>query len=104
MKMVEKNLSGLYHTVSSECLSKFDFGRRIARQFGLDEKLISPVSWLEGGLAAPRSPNLRLRTEKLEKALGEALPDQASGLKRFYNQYREGYAETLQKLNQKIKA
>src|SRR5450759_133472 len=104
MKMVEKNLSGLYHTVSSECLSKYDFGCRIARQFGLDEKLILPVSWLEGRLAASRSPNLRLRTEKLEKALGEVLPDQAPGLKRFYEQYREGYAETLKKLNQKMNA
>lgn len=104
MKMVEKNLSGIYHTVSAECLSKYDFGCRIARQFGLDEKLISPVSWLEGRLTAPRSPNLRLRTEKLEMALGEALPDQALGLKRFYDQHRDGYAETLKMLNQKMNA
>ena len=31
-------------------LSKYDFGCRIARQFGLDEGLIQPVSWEEAGL------------------------------------------------------
>jgi dTDP-4-dehydrorhamnose reductase len=95
MKMIAKQLSGLYHTVSRECLSKYEFGRRIARQFSLDESLVAPVSWLEGNLAAPRSPNLSLRTDKLEKALGESLPDQIEGLKRFYGLYREGYAERI---------
>ncbi len=98
MKMIEKNLSGLFHVVSRECLSKYDFGCRSARQFGLDERLVIPVSWLEGKLPAPRSPNLSLRVDKLEKALGEPLPDQASGLGRFYAQYREGYAEKIRML------
>ena len=95
MKMIVKKLSGLFHVVSSECLSKYDFGCRIARQFGLDERLVIPVSWLEGKLAAPRAPNLSLRVDKLEKALGLPLPGQASGLSQFYAQYREGYAEKI---------
>ncbi len=98
MKMVEKDLSGLYHTASRECLSKYDFGCRIARQFGLDERLVTPASWLDGKLAAPRSPDLRLKVDKLEKALGESLPDQASGLDRFYVQYLEGYPEKMRRL------
>jgi dTDP-4-dehydrorhamnose reductase len=104
MKMIEKKLGGLFHTVSSECLTKYDFGCRVARQFGLDESLIAPVSWLEGQLAAPRSPNLSLRTDKLEKALGQPLPDQSTGLQRFYAQYREGYLETLKNFKYKTGA
>jgi dTDP-4-dehydrorhamnose reductase len=98
MKMIERGLSGLYHTVSRECLSKYDFGCRIARQFGLDERLVTPASWLDGNLAAPRAPNLHLKVDKLEKALGEPLPDQAAGLDRFYSQYREGYAEKMRRM------
>ncbi len=98
MKMVERGLSGLFHTVSRECLSKYDFGCRIARQFGLDERLVTPASWLDGKLAAPRAPDLRLKVDKLEKALGEPLPDQAAGLDRFYDQYREGYPEKMRRL------
>ncbi len=98
IKMVERGLSGLFHTVSHECLSKYDFGCRIARQFGLDERLIVPASWLDGRLVAPRAPDLRLKVDKLEKALGEMLPDQAAGLDRFYTQYREGYAEKMRRM------
>ena len=83
LRMAELRLSGLYHVVSREALSKYDFGCRIARLFGLDESLITPVSWKDGGLKAARSPNLTLRTEKLAAALGEPLPDQAPGLSGF---------------------
>jgi len=100
LQMVDKNLSGLYHTVSSECLSKYDFGCRIARQFGLDENLIDPVSWLDARLIAPRSPNLRLDTTRLEKALGAPLPGQAAGLQRFFDEYSQGLPETFKKMNQ----
>ncbi len=90
LRMVALDLSGLYHVVSSQALSKFDFGVRIARAFGLDESLIQPVSWLEGGLKAARSPKLTLRTDKLSAALGEPLPDLASGVARFYEQFEQG--------------
>ncbi len=40
LTMAEKDLKGLYHVVSSEHLSKYEFGCRIARLFDLDEKLI----------------------------------------------------------------
>ncbi len=43
LKMLEPDLSGLYHVVGSECLSKYEFGLRIARRFGLDESLIPPT-------------------------------------------------------------
>jgi dTDP-4-dehydrorhamnose reductase len=92
----------LYHTVSGECLTKFDFGCRIARSFGLDEKLIDPVSWRDANLTAPRSPNLRLDTTKLQKALGAPLPGQAEGLQRFHDQFMQGLPETFRKMNQRM--
>jgi dTDP-4-dehydrorhamnose reductase len=84
LRMARAGLSGVYHTVSSETLSKYEFGCRVARQFGLDESLIQPVSWKDAGLKAVRSPNLNLRTERLSAALGEPLPGQAVGLERFH--------------------
>jgi dTDP-4-dehydrorhamnose reductase len=95
LHMAELRLKGIYHVVSHEALSKYDFGCRVARRFGLDESLIIPVSWKDGGLKAVRSPNLTLRTEKLAAALGSPLPDQASGLERFYQLYREGLREKI---------
>lgn len=84
LEMVENGLGGLYHVVSREKISKYDFGLAIARKFGFDETLIAPVSVKDGGLQAVRSLNLTLRTHKLEAALGRQMPDQAQALDAFY--------------------
>jgi dTDP-4-dehydrorhamnose reductase len=101
--MLAHNLSGLYHVVSSEHLSKYEFGVRIARRFGLDERLIQPVSIADAGLKATRSPNLILRTDKLTKDLGTPPPGIDSGIEKFYQLYESGYAQQLKELIWKSK-
>ncbi|MCX7976518.1 MAG: SDR family oxidoreductase [Bellilinea sp.] len=98
LRLVEKGAAGLYHVVSSECQSKYAFGVSIARRFGLDESLIEPVSVMEGGLVARRSPNLRLRTDKLAATLGEPPPGQAAALDRFYQLFLAGYPQQIRSL------
>ena len=95
LRMLALDLHGLYHVVSSQCLSKYEFGVALARQFGLDETLIMPTSVAESGLLATRSPRLTLRTDRLARALGAPPPPLAPGLKDFYTQYREGYPQKL---------
>ena len=95
IKMLESDLSGLYHVVSRECLSKYEFGLRVAQKFSLDGSLITPTSVQQSGLAAARSPNLSLRSDKLASALGEPTPDVAAGLDRFYDLYQQGYPQYL---------
>ena len=97
-EMLERGLSGLYHVVSSECLSKYDFGLRVAAQFGLDGSLIQPASVADSGLKAARAPNLALKTDKLANALGHALPTLAPALERFYLLEQQGYRQMLQSL------
>jgi dTDP-4-dehydrorhamnose reductase len=106
--MLVTQLSGLYHVVSREATSKYDFGVAVARRFGLDEGLITPTPVAASELKAPRSPNLTLRTEKLAAALGRyraqswqnasPLPSWREGLERFYELYQEGYPEMLKQL------
>lgn len=100
IKMVNKDLSGLYHVVGSTCLSKYDFGMRLAKKFGFDPDLISPISWKDAGLTAKRSPNLKLSIAKLEKDLQEPIPGVENGLERFYQQYQSGYASAILKMGQ----
>jgi dTDP-4-dehydrorhamnose reductase len=95
VKMLEKNLSGLYHVVSSESLSKYDFGLRLAHRFSLDSSLINPTSVTQSGLKASRSPNLTLVSDKLANALGESLPRLSSGLDKLYTLYLQGYPQML---------
>jgi len=98
LHMLEKGLSGLYHVVSRECASKYEFGVRVARRFDLDESLITPTSVAEAGLRAPRSPNLTLRTDKLAAALGAPPPDLSTGIDGFYSLYQQGYPQRLRRM------
>ena len=95
IKMNEKGLTGLYHTVSSEKTSKYEFGLALAKKFGFDPGLINSVSVNEAGLVAARSLNLDLVTAKLTKDLGSPTPGIQSGLDTFFNLNQSGYAERL---------
>ena len=99
MHCVEKELAGLYHLCSSESLSKYDFGLRIARVFNLNGDLISPITVSDVDfMRAPRSKNLVLDAGKIEQALARPTPSQDDGLARFYHDFQDGYAKRLQTL------
>lgn len=98
--MLEKELTGLYHTVGSEALSKYDFGQRIARQFGFDPGLVIPKSVEESGLKARRSHNLRLSIHKLSTALGQEIPAVSTGIEQFYTQAKQGYPQKMRSYTQ----
>jgi dTDP-4-dehydrorhamnose reductase len=95
LKALEARLQGLYHAVGPEGMSKFDFGRRIARRFGLDHELIRADSVDRAGLSAHRAHNLSLSVHKLSTALGEPLPSFSTGLDKFYTQYSQGYPQQI---------
>ena len=100
VKMLERGLSGLYHVVGSEELTKYDFGVRIARQFGFDEALIRPISVEESGLTAKRSRRLRLSVHKLSTALEMEIPSVSTGIEKFYTQYQQGYPQKMRSYQQ----
>jgi dTDP-4-dehydrorhamnose reductase len=101
LQLLDSGHCGLFHVVSPVSLSKYEFGCRIAEAFGLDDKLINPVSVMDGGLAARRSPKLTLNTDKLKEALQTVLPGVEEGIKEFAEQLEEGFPQQLQKyLNQ----
>lgn len=96
LRMVELNLCGLYHLVSSESQSKFAFGRMLARQFGFDERLIRPASYKTANLRAPRASLLSLRSDALAQVLGQPLPGQAESMANFHALHLQGYRQQLQ--------
>jgi dTDP-4-dehydrorhamnose reductase len=95
IEMLEKNLSGLYHVVGVQAMSKYQFGVEIARTFGLREDLILPQSVERSSLTAKRSHNLWLSTHKLSTALGHEIPAFSTGLAEFYTQFQQGYPQKI---------
>ena len=96
LEMMEKQLKGVYHVVSPESLSKYDFGVRIAEKFGFDPGLIEPVKMSEIKREAPRSLNLSLNPGKLQKDLGHNLPSVDDGIDRFYKRWEQDYHHKIQ--------
>ena len=95
IKMLNKNLSGLYHLVGPQAMSKYQFGVEIARKFSLREGEISPKSINTSSLNLRRSNNLCLSINKLSADLGESLPEFPTGLAEFYTQFEQGYPQKL---------
>ena len=95
IEMLEKNLSGLYHVVGAQAMSKYQFGVEVARRFGLRENLISPQSVERSSLTAKRSHNLWLSTHKLSTDLGHEIPLFSTGLDGFYTQFQQGYPQKI---------
>jgi dTDP-4-dehydrorhamnose reductase len=98
MEALKKDLYGLYHVVGPQAMSKYEFGQAIARKFGFDPALITPISVEDADLKARRSPNLTLSTAKIAAALGHELPDFEGGLRKFHDQFRHGYPQMLKSL------
>jgi len=63
--LVSSNAQGVFHAGGIDCLSKLDFGRRLARCFGLNPDLIIPASVAEAGLPALRPQKICLDSSKL---------------------------------------
>ncbi len=95
LMMLKADLHGLFHVVGPEAMTKYQFGVEIARQFGLDERRIQPLSVDRSGLAARRAHNLWLSTQKLSTALGITLPEFSTGLAQFHEQFRQGYPQRI---------
>lgn len=98
LSMLADDLHGLYHVVSSECISKYEFGLRLSNQFGLDSSLIQPISVADSGLKAARSPRLSLNTHKLSTDLGQPPPRISPAIRRFYTLYQQGYPQQLRQM------
>ena len=96
LDMLTSGLKGIYHVVSPESVSKYEFGVRLADRFGFDPGLISPIQSLEINRGASRSLNLSLKPDKVQKALGITLPTIDAGLAQFYRRWHQGYPRQLQ--------
>jgi dTDP-4-dehydrorhamnose reductase len=95
VKMLQKGLSGLYHLVGPQALSKYQFGVELARRFKLREGNISPRSIHTSNLSVKRSHNLSLSTNKVTHDLGTPLPEFSTGLNEFFTQYEQGYPQEI---------
>ena len=95
LKLAAGNQHGLFHVFGAQPISKYAFGVEIAREFDLDETLVSPTESADVGLAAARPLNLSMRSDKLCEALGLDLPSGPDGIRALKLAWQEGLREKL---------
>lgn len=96
LTMQDSELAGIYHVVGSERISKYEFATRLAMAFGFDPSQIIPSSIADANLRAVRPRDTSLQTEKISLAIGRPMPDVASGIQKFRNQYDQNRFRRLQ--------
>jgi len=87
-RLVQQGTKGIVNVVGRDLLSRLEFGKALARVFGLDPEMVIPVP--TGSLRQRAQRPLRggLKTEKLIRILGtEAMPLEEA-LKRLRRQWR----------------
>jgi dTDP-4-dehydrorhamnose reductase len=80
LELLAAPAQGLLHLPGAACLSKFDFGVRLAQAFGLDSALVQPASLRDSGLAAPRPLRTCLDGRRAAELLARPLPELEDGL------------------------
>ena len=72
LEIVERRIAGIMHTSGATRLARYDFAVDIARIFGLDENLISPVESKSLNWRAKRPADSSLNTAKASRTLSNS--------------------------------
>jgi dTDP-4-dehydrorhamnose reductase len=81
LDLVTSKASGVYHVAGSKPANRYEFALEAARVFGLDPRLILPVSTQELGQIAPRPLNAGMCIEKAAAKSRIPLVDYRAGLR-----------------------
>jgi len=96
--LLNSDFGGVFHVGSDQCLSKFEFGVRLAESFDLNKELISAVEIEPGSLRAPRPKNTCLDCSKLRKVVNVELLDIESNISFFHELEQSGYVEEIRRM------
>lgn len=96
--LIKSDLRGVFHVGSDQCISKFEFGVRLAEFFDLNKELISAIKIETGSLRAPRPKNTCLDCSKIRKVINVGLLDLESNIGFFHELEQLGYVEEIRKM------
>ena len=96
--LLSTNVGGVLHIAARDCISKYEFGLKVARVFGLDDSVIEPVSAAKADLIAKRPKHLCLAFDKVERDLDITMQTVDEGLQRMAELDQSGYRMQVARL------
>lgn len=97
-EIVERKLKGIYHVSEPEGISKFNFGRLLAKIYNLNRNLIVPISISSINLKAFRPLNPTLDCSKIQQETNKRLLNAQEGLLFFKKIGNSNYLNKLKNL------
>jgi len=88
-KIIQNPIFGLYHCASSDGISKYDFGRKMAEIFQLSDSNINRISVDDMEFKASRPKNMSLNIEKISTALEYDFPSSIDAIELMKCQYKD---------------
>jgi dTDP-4-dehydrorhamnose reductase len=87
LALATRGAQGIYHTVGASRLSRFEFARQVAEEFGFDPAGVQPISTAELHQPAPRPLRAGLSTGKLQRDFPDVpVLDSRTALRRLREQ------------------
>jgi len=86
-KIINNPIFGLYHCASSDSISKYDFGKNMAKIFKLPDSNINRVSVDDMEFKASRPKNMALNIKKISAVLEYDFPSAIDAIKLMEHQY-----------------
>lgn len=95
VRLLEKDLYGLYHVCASGSISKYDFGKYLQTVFSLPDGLIHESVSDTFPFKAKRSKHMGMSNEKVKQELGIRIATPEESIEKFFKLYRDGYDQSL---------
>ena len=80
-QIIGSSISGLYHCASKDCISKYDFGIKMAEVFNMTSSNIKRISVDEMAFKAERPKNMALDIKKISSVLEYDFPSAVDSIK-----------------------
>jgi len=92
-KLLEYDLTGIFHIVGSDFVNRYDFSLKLAEVFGLNREMIKPIKSDVLKLPAKRV-NVNLSNKKLEQKTGVKLKGFTEGIIEMYKTRNHSMTES----------
>jgi dTDP-4-dehydrorhamnose reductase len=96
--LIDTKATGIVNIVGDERISKYEFGIRVAEEFGLDAGLIKPGLLVDQVALVQRPYDMSLSNQKVSKLLGRKLGGVSEHLSGLHKQEQNGFAQEMRSL------
>lgn len=96
LRLQQEGAQGLFHVVSADALSKYEFGRRLALKIRADFSKVQKGCLADLNLMPPRAPYLAMDITQTEQFLGQSLPTSEMTIARLAGDFLNRIASSTQ--------